>query len=163
MRIGLHAGVNLTNDTLWIDDKGIAGSHHTVPGERTVFGDDLLIGVGQQLEGQALLGAELLMRIGGVGADAQDGGLFGLILSQVALEIVGFDGAALSHVLRVEIQDHPLTFEILQVDGFAFLRHQLEFRRFAAFGGQFGGGQGDGGHGQREGCKSGNISSFHMS
>ena len=56
--------------------------------------DDLVVGVGQQLEAEGVLGAPGPVALDGVEADAEDDGVVGVVLGQVALEVVRFDGAA---------------------------------------------------------------------
>ena len=51
--------------------------------------------------------AKLLVAIGGFHADAHDDRALAVVLGQVLLEVVRLDGAALRHVLGVEVQDHP--------------------------------------------------------
>src|SRR5262249_22519381 len=53
---------------------------------------------------------------------------FCFVLRLVALEIVGFHGAAAGEILGIEIQHDPFAFEVVQADGFAFLRIQREVR-----------------------------------
>ena len=93
------------------------------------------------------------MGIDVIGADADDGGLLCGVLVLIALEVVGFDSAALSHVFRVEVNDHPLAFEILQADGFAFLGFEGEVGGFGAFGREVGGGGGSGQGDGTDGCE----------
>ena len=97
--------------------------------QRPVLVHHLLVRVGEQLEREALFGAELFVAIGGIHADADDDGVLLLVLRQVLLEVVGFDGAALRHVLRVEVQHHPLSLIVLQADVAALLGRQRELRR----------------------------------
>ena len=64
------------------------------------------------------------------------------VLILIALKIVRFDGAALRHVFRIEIQHDPLAFEIFQADRLTFLRLQREVRRLTAHCRNFGSLQG---------------------
>ncbi len=76
--------------------------------QRAVLVHHLVIRIRQQVEGQAVLGAELLVAVGRVHAHAQNHGVLGLELGQIVLEVVGLDGAARGHVLGIEVEHHPL-------------------------------------------------------
>src|SRR5882672_5963662 len=72
-------------------------------------------------------------------ADAEDDGVFQFELSQVALEIVSFHGAAAGEILGIKIEDHPFAAKIAEAEGLAVLRVQSEIgsghprgRRFRA-------------------------------
>jgi len=150
VRIRFHLRINLPDHALGIDQERIARRHHPVRRQRTVVADHFFTRVGQELERQAFLGAELLVRIDIIGADAYDGGFLRRVLIQIALEVVGFDGAALRHVFRIKVEDHPLTAELLQADGFALLGLKLEIRRHTALGRDVGGAQDGGGRGETQ-------------
>lgn len=139
MDVRVDLCVDLANDAVRIDKECVAGSHHSVGSERTIFGDYLFIGVGEQTKGEAFFRTELLVRIDVIGADSNDGGLLRVVLGKIALEIMGFDGAATSHILWIEVQHHPLAVEILQTDRFALLRLQREVRRLCTYGWKIGG------------------------
>src|SRR6266404_1930568 len=59
-------------------------------------------------------------------ADAEDDGIFQFELSEVALEIVGFHGAAAGEILGIEIEDDPLAAKFAEAEGLAVLRVQSE-------------------------------------
>ncbi len=92
----------------------------------TVGVDDLVVGVGKELEAEGVFRAPCLVAFDGVEADAEDDRVEGVILGHVALEVVGFDGASLGLVLRVEVEDDPLAFVVGEADGLVFLRGQGE-------------------------------------
>jgi len=52
-------------------------------------------------------------------------------LARVPLKIVGFDRAPGGHILRIEIEHHPLALELMQADGLSLLRIQCEGRERA--------------------------------
>jgi hypothetical protein len=76
----------------------------------------------------------LLVGIDAVDADADDGRLALLVLSEVTLEIVGFNRATGRHILRIKVQNDPLTFEVVKAYRLAFLRAKREIRRLAPNG-----------------------------
>src|SRR6266404_3653665 len=72
-------------------------------------------------------------------ADAEDHGIFQFELSEVALEIAGFHGAAAGEIFWIKIQNHPLAAKFAEAEGLAVLRVQSEIgsghprgRRFRA-------------------------------
>ena len=75
-----------------------------------------MVRIREQFEVQSFLGAELLMGVRRIDADAENHGVFLLVLRQVALEIVGFFRAAAGEILGVEVQHHPLAAIIVQID-----------------------------------------------
>ncbi len=94
-------------------------------------------GIGEQLEAEPFLGAKLLVGVFVLHAHADDRCVLLFILSEVALEIVRFDGAPAGEILRVEIEHHPFALEVVQADRFAFLRIQREIRSCRAYRGRF--------------------------
>ena len=86
-------------------------------------------GVGGQFESEPLLCAEVLVAAGRIDADAYDDGVVFVVEGEIALEVVGFDGAAGGVVFRIEVEHHPLAFEIMQADAAAVLRRQGEIGR----------------------------------
>src|ERR1017187_672865 len=113
---GIDSCPNLNDLSRWIDQEGIAGCHAT-SAQRSVLIDDLLVRIGDQPECQALFGAELFVTVRGVHAHADDDRVLLLVLRKVLLEIVRFDGAALGHVLRVEIEHGPFASKALETYG----------------------------------------------
>ena len=81
-----------------------------------------MVGIGQQFEVQAFLGAELLVRVHAVEAHAQHNRVFLGVLRLVHLKVVGFAGAAWGLIFGIEIKDDPLSTVVLQADGRAVLR-----------------------------------------
>ena len=92
----IHLDVFLHDHALRIDDEGVARSDcvsvHCL--NRPIQIDDLLVGIGQELEAQPFLGAELLMRVDRIHADAEDGGVGLFILREIALEVLPLDPPA---------------------------------------------------------------------
>src|SRR5882762_3906052 len=124
----IHGRPHFPHDAVWIDQirmprRKLRDSqiHHRV----ILFGH-FFICVRQQFKGQAFLCAKLLVRLLVLHADAKDHGILRVILSQVPLKIVGFDCASGGHILRIEIEHHPLALEIMQADGLSLLRIQCE-------------------------------------
>lgn len=79
------------------DEEGVAhGNRHRagLDDGNAVEVDDLVLRVGEHLEGEAVFCAPGLVALDGVHGDAEDDGVGGLVLGQVALEVVGFHGAA---------------------------------------------------------------------
>jgi hypothetical protein len=122
---------------LGIDEKGVAvgDGHGAVVTERAVLIHHLVLRVGEQAEGQPFLGAELLVAVGRVDADADDDRVLGLELRKVALEVMRLDRAALGHVLGIEVEHDPLALEAVEGDLRAVLRWQREARRNIAHSG----------------------------
>ena len=75
------------------------------------------IGIAQQQKGEALLGAEILMRFHAVARDADHGVAQGLKFGQQAVEIQAFGGAARAVVFGVEIDNQRQM--VLAVEGVA--------------------------------------------
>jgi len=80
-----------------------------------------MIGVGQQFEIQAFLGAERFMRIHAVEAHTQNHGVAFGKLWLVHLKLVGFSRSTGRLVFGIEIQDDPLASVIFQADRRSFL------------------------------------------
>src|SRR5882762_9905250 len=59
-------------------------------------------------------------------ADAEDDGIFQFELSEVALEIVGFHGAAAGEILGIEIEEDPFAAKFAEAEWLAVLRFQSE-------------------------------------
>jgi len=95
----------------------------------TVGIDDLVVWVGEELKAEGVLRAPGLVAFDGVEADAEDDGVGSVILGDVALEVVGFDGAAGGLVLGVEVEDDPLALVVGEADGLVFLGGQGEVGR----------------------------------
>ena len=82
--------------------------------QRAVFGHDLLFGIRQKLERQALFRAEVLMAFAGVHAHPKNHRVLFLVFRKVALKVVGLDRAARRVVLGIEVKHHPLAAKIFQ-------------------------------------------------
>src|SRR5580658_4930407 len=97
---------HLLDVSLGVDEEGIAvGDHNTAEAaQRSVQLHHLVAGVRQQMEGQPVFGAELLVAVARVNADPQDHRVLGIELAQRVLELVRLDSAAGSHVSRVEVK-----------------------------------------------------------
>ena len=80
----VHAQKNLRNPPVGIDQERVSRGelYDRKIVQRSIRIGHFVIGVGQQLESQALLGAELLVRIDAVEADSQD--------NRVALGVLGW-------------------------------------------------------------------------
>ena len=87
-----------------------------------------MAGIGEQLEVQAFLGAEALVRVHVVHTDAHDHGVLRRVFIDIALEVVCFDRAALREVLGIEIEHHPLALELIERHLRPFLAGQAESR-----------------------------------
>ncbi len=127
----VDVGINLLPDLDDLaggrDEEGVAGRvfHVSVGHERDTVGvDDLVVGVGEELEAEGVFRAPCLVAFNGIEADAEDYRVQGVVLGHVALEVVGLDGAALGLVLRVEVEDDPLALVVGEADGLVFLRRQ---------------------------------------
>ena len=68
------------------------------------------------------------MAAGGVDTDTDHHCVELLILFNVLLEVVGFNGAASRHVLGIEVEHDPLAAEAIETDVGAILRGQGEIR-----------------------------------
>ena len=130
MLLRFYVEIDFAHDAVWIDQKRVARGdlgdaeiHH-----RVIECGNFLLGVREQLEVQPFLGAELLVGIFVLHADANDYGVLLLVLRQVALEVVGFHRAPARKILRVEIEHHPLALEIVQANRLGLLRIQREVR-----------------------------------
>jgi hypothetical protein len=109
------------------DEEGVAGGElHLATGHDgdAVGIDDFVVGVGEHLEVEGVLGAPGFVALDGIEADAEDDGVEGVVLIEVTLEVVGLDGATLGLVLGVEVEDDPLAFEVGEADGLVFLGGQ---------------------------------------
>jgi hypothetical protein len=62
--------------------------------QRAVRIHDFVFRVGEQAEGEPFFGAELLVAVRGVDAHAHNDGMIGIEFGLIALEVMGFEGAA---------------------------------------------------------------------
>ena len=74
----------------------------------------LPIGVRQQVEGERLLGAEILMRFDTVSRHAEDLGAGSLEVAVGIVEIPALGGATGRVILGVEVEDEVLAAELVQ-------------------------------------------------
>ena len=70
---------------------------------------------------------------------AYDGGVHLGVFVLIGLEIVSLDGAARGHVFRIEVRDHQLALEVVQIDGLVSLGLAREIGRGGSHGGDIGG------------------------
>src|ERR1700678_1343827 len=124
---------NLHDLALRIDQEGIALGHGDdvvalgeLQSEGAIALDHLVIGIGQQMESQRVFRAELLVAVDRIHAHTENDSVGGVILWQVVLEFVSFNRAASGHVLRIEVQHHPLALHAVKRDGRAVLRGKAE-------------------------------------
>src|ERR1700746_1539558 len=115
---GIDAGVCLRDSSLGIDNKSVARGelYYAEVGERSVLAGDLGVGGGEQLEIQALLGAELFVRIHTVEAHSKNYGVALGVLRLISLEVVSLASAAWGLILGIKVKDHPLATIVLQAD-----------------------------------------------
>src|ERR1700679_1974214 len=92
--------------------------------ERAIRADDFVVGIGKQMEGQRILGAELLVAVDRVNAHAEYHCVLGVESRQRVLKLVRLNGAAGGHVLRLEVKDNPLPTKAIERDRLAGLRRQ---------------------------------------
>src|SRR6185312_12712185 len=125
---GIDAGPHFDDLAFGIDEKRIprreVNAHHA--SQRAVLRHDFLIGIGQKLESEPLFRAKLFVAAGGIHADAQDDRVGLLVLGEVALEIMRFDGATGRAVLRIKIEHDPLSMKIFGTESASVLRRQHE-------------------------------------
>src|SRR5215216_2785525 len=136
--VGLDVVPGPLDTALFVDQKG--GAQHpnaglAIPGllpPGAVGVHDLVVGVGQQWELEAVLVAEALVALGVVAGDADDRHAGGLEVGQVVVELARFAGAARGIVGGIEVEDDPLALEVGQRHGGAVLVGQGELRRLGA-------------------------------
>jgi len=135
----VDAGIDLLPDlddlTVGRDEEGVAGGelHVAMGHDRNTIGvDHFVIGVGEHLEVEGVFRAPGFVAFDSVEADAENDGVESVVLIEVALEVMGLDGAALGLVLGIEIENDPLAFEVREADGLVFLRGQGEVGRGSA-------------------------------
>jgi len=121
MRADIDFLVNGTDDALRVNEESDALRQFALFVEHAKQLGDFTVSIRQEVEGQFLLGAKLLLRLDGVHADAQDDGVqFRQFVRRVPQRLhlersarrLGFDKKR---------QDDPLTFEVAQLDGLAIL------------------------------------------
>ena len=135
----VHAQERFRNPPVGIDQERVSRGelYDRKIVQRSIGIGHFVIGVGQQLESQALLGAELLVRIDAVEADSQDNRVALGVLGLVHLELVGFARSARGLVFGIEVKDDPLAAVILEAD-WAIRRWQGEIWSHASLRGPFG-------------------------
>ena len=126
---GVHAGKDLRNLSLGIDQECVSGRefHQSKIVQGSIGLGDFVLAVGEQLEVQALLSAELSVGIDAVEADSENGGMALRVLRLIHLELVGFAGSTRGLIFRIKIEDDPLAAVVRESDR-ALLRGQGEIR-----------------------------------
>lgn len=139
MGLDIYVEIRFANEALWIDEKGVARGDFgdAEIDQRAVGRGDFIVGVGEQLEVETFLGTKLSVSAFVLDADTEDDGVFLFILSEVALEIVRFDGAAAGEILGVEIKHDPFAAKIAKTERFSILRIQREVGRGRSGTGRF--------------------------
>src|ERR1041384_1698338 len=124
----IHAGKNLRNFSRRINQERVPRRklHHAQVCERSIGRADFVVRIGQQLEIEAFLGAERLMRLDAVEAHSHHHGVVLGVLGLVHLELVGFARSTRSLIFRIEIEDDPLAAVVFQAHASAVLRRQAE-------------------------------------
>ncbi len=138
MRLGVHLPDGVNDNALLVND---------VSGAQRAFGHlavHLLlapglvglqygeVGVGDEVEGQLVLGDEPLMRSGGVAAHAQHLVAQGEEPLVVVAQVAGFGGAARRAVFGIKIEHELLAGEVAQFHGVSILVNALEIRGFCS-------------------------------
>ena len=129
MGVGIDPAPDLGDLARGGDEISVAGRKFVVAarGKGHAVGiDNLMVGIGEQLEGKRILGAESFVALDGIEGDAEDDGIERIVFGQIALEVVGLDGAAAGHVLGVEVKDDPLALELRERNRRVFLGRQAE-------------------------------------
>src|SRR5215470_17251828 len=131
MLCGVHLQIDFSDDARGINEKGVARRKlgYAEIHQRIVAPGKFVMGVGEQLEMKAFGGTKLLMRLLILHADAENHRISLFIKSNVALEITRFLGAAAGEIFGIEIENDPLTAEIMKAERFAVLSVQREIRR----------------------------------
>src|SRR5580704_9380890 len=134
MATWIDARVRLRNLPGGINEEGISRRelHHSKVGQRSVGSRHFVVRIGQQLETESFLCAELLVRVHAVKAHSHDDCVALGVLGLVHLELVGFARSTRSLIFRIEIEDNPLSPVVLQPDGTAVLRRQGEIWSYAS-------------------------------
>lgn len=127
---------NFAHDAIWIDEESMASGEFCDAKihDGVIHGGNFLLGVREQLEVQAFLGAKPLVGIFILHADTDDDGVPLFVQRKVALEVVRLNCAAAGEVLGVKVEDHPLAFEIMEADRLGLLRVEREIGRLRADG-----------------------------
>ena len=123
--VRVDAGPDLDHFSGGRDEEGVAAGelHVAVRGDRNTIGiDDLVIRVSKQFEGERVLGAERLVALDRIERDAEDDRAERVVLGQITLEVMRLDGAALSEILGIEVQNDPFASEIVKAYRRAILR-----------------------------------------
>lgn len=126
----IDAGECFCDMSLGIDDERMAGREFddTKIGHRAVRIHHFVIGVGEQPEVEALLGAEVFVGIDGVAADSQDDGVALSVFRLVHLKLVGFAGSTRGLIFGIEIKNDPLAAVVFEADKGAVLGGESEVR-----------------------------------
>ena len=109
--LGLYLGPDFLNLPFWVDEKTdavntlVLTSHEFLFAPSTVSLHDFLVGIGEQLKRQLVLGDKFVVLGGGVAADAEHDGLGTLELGVFITERAGFLRSARRIVLGIEEKD----------------------------------------------------------
>ena len=137
--LGVHFGNGLDDDAFLVDDVGGAQralrhfAVHLLLALSLVGLQYSQVGVGDQMERQAVFGDEVLVRFGAVAADAQHLVAQGQKAFVVVAQVAGLGGAARRAVLGVEIQHQLLAGEVSEFHEVSVLVVPLEVRGFCSF------------------------------
>jgi hypothetical protein len=115
-------------------DDAIVGAAHELfflPGAE--FGDEFVIGVGEQGEIEILLGLEGGLGFDGIGAEAKDGDVQFIKIFFCVTKLGRFDGSTGGVGFGVEKEEDALASEVGEGDGFAFVGFQGEAGCFGAW------------------------------
>jgi len=127
--IGIDAGPDLGDFSGGCNEKSIAGSELVIAtsGKGHAVGvDDFVVGVGEQFEGERIFGAEGFVAFDGVERDTEYDSVECVVLGQVALEVMGLNGAAAGHVFGIKVEDNPFSLVLRERYRSVFLRGQAE-------------------------------------
>jgi hypothetical protein len=115
---GIDARVDAGDLACGINQEGVARSelHHSQIRHGPVRVHHLMARVGEQFEVQALFGAERFVRVDAVAADTDDDSIVLGVLRLVHLKLVGFARSTRGLILRVKVEDYPLSAVILEAD-----------------------------------------------
>ena len=134
MRLGVHLADGIDDNALLINDVGgaegafghLAVHFLLTPG--LVGFQDGEVGIGDEVEGQLVLGDEPLVRGGGVAAHAQHLVAHGEETLVIVAQVAGLGGAAWRAVLWVEVEHELLAGEVAQFHGVPVFVNALEIR-----------------------------------
>ena len=136
MRFGVHLADSVNDNTLLINDVSSAKrafcylAVHFLLAPCLVGLQDGEVGVGDEVEGQFILGDEPLVRGGGIAAHAQYLIAHGDEPLVVVAQVAGLGGAARRAVFGVEVEYELLASEVAQFHSVSILVNALEIGGF---------------------------------